>query len=209
VLNLDQRGHPLSYTPAIAGLNQADWPTADIKELFKLMIDTRTLKPLLKPLKKPTHYNRVVKEKWNAVTKSIDRRVRGAAGGDRLSCNYDISSSSVASLVTVKILLNDVSSENKLFATIGLADFYLGADLPEPEYIGIYIGEPGGGPTQFKGSRKGRRRWPRAVAARKKCASAAHGGSKAQRRQGGKWRRQQLSLCSFHWGKHAQRKKHL
>jgi hypothetical protein len=57
----------------------------------------------------------------------------------------------------------------------------------------LTIGKPGGGPTQFKGSRKGRRRWPRAVAARKKCASAACGGSKAWRRQGGKWRRQQPS----------------
>ena len=52
--------------------------------------------------------------------------MRGAAGGDRLSCNYNISSS-VASLVTVKILLNAVVSENKLFATIDLTDFYLGA----------------------------------------------------------------------------------
>ena len=50
----------------------------------------------------------------------------------------------------------------------------------------VRIGKPGGGPTQFKGSRKGRRRWPRAVAARKKCASAAFDGSKARRRQGGK-----------------------
>ena len=67
--------------------------------------------------------------------------------------------------------------------------------------------KPGGGPTQFKGSRKGRRRWPRAVAARKKCASAAYGGSKARRREGGKWRRQQPSpCCSSHWGKHAPRK---
>ena len=78
---------------------------------------------------------------------------------------------------------------------------------PDTLYL---IGKPGGGPTQFKGSRKGRRRWPRAVAARKKCASAACGGSKARRRQGGKWRRQQPSpCCSFHWGKHALRKKHV
>jgi hypothetical protein len=137
VLNLDRHGHPLTCASAIAGLNQADWLTQDIEELFKLIIDTRTLKPLLKPLKKPTCYNRVVKEKWNAVTKSIDRRARGTAGGDRLSCNYNISSS-VASLVTVKILLNAVVSENKLFATIDLADFYLGADLPEPECIKIH-----------------------------------------------------------------------
>ena len=47
-------------------------------------------------------------------------------------------------------------------------------------YLAAYIGKPGGGPTQFKGSRKGRRRWPRAVAARKKCASAAFDGSKAR-----------------------------
>jgi hypothetical protein len=136
-LNLDQHGRPLSCTSAISGLNKADWLTADIKELFKLITDTRTLKPLLKPLKNPTCYDRAVKEKWNAVTKSSDRRVRGAAGGDRLSCNYDISSS-VASLVTVKILLSAVVSENKLFATVDLTGFYLGADLPEPEHIKIY-----------------------------------------------------------------------
>ena len=29
--------------------NQADWLNADIKELFKLIMDTRALKPLLKP----------------------------------------------------------------------------------------------------------------------------------------------------------------
>jgi hypothetical protein len=119
--------------------NQADWLNADIKELFKLIMDARALKPLLKPLKKPTCYNRVVKGKWNAVTKSIDRRARGTIGGDRLSCNY-ILSSSVASLVTLKILLNAAVSENKLFATIDLADFYLGADLPELKYIKIYTG---------------------------------------------------------------------
>jgi hypothetical protein len=69
---------------------------------------------------------------------------------------------------------------------------------------------PVGGPHSLRGVGRGRRRWPRAVAARKKCASAAYVGSKARRRQGGKWRRQQPSpCCSFHWGKHAPRKKHL
>ena len=78
-----------------------------------------------------------MREKWDPVLKRIVRRVRGTAGGDRVVSNYNVSSS-VAALVTVKILLNAVVTENTNFATIDLADFYLSADLPEPEYIKIY-----------------------------------------------------------------------
>jgi hypothetical protein len=72
------------------------------------------------PVPSNPYLNRVVKGKWNAVTKSIDRRARGTIGGDRLSCNYNLSSF-VASLVTLKILLNAAVSENKLFATRALS----------------------------------------------------------------------------------------
>jgi hypothetical protein len=65
------------------------------------------------PLKTPTYYNRVVKEKWNKVSRQIERRVRGTAGGDRIFVVYDVSSST-ASLITLKILLNACLSEKKI-----------------------------------------------------------------------------------------------
>ena len=90
------------------------------------------------PLKTPTYYNRVVKEKWNKVLGCVERRVRGTAGGDRIFVDYDVSSST-ASLTTLKILLNAILSENANFATIDLTDFYLGSLLPTLEYIKIYV----------------------------------------------------------------------
>jgi hypothetical protein len=138
VLNLDPAGKPLVWSSAKNGPHRAEWLLKDIAELIKLILETKTLKPTLNPLKKPTYYNRVVKEKWNKVLSCIERRVRGTAGGDRITVDYDVSSST-ASLTTLKILLNAVVSENANFATIDLTDFYLGSLLPELEYIKIYV----------------------------------------------------------------------
>ena len=120
----------------LSATGQDGWLAADITELLKLIRDAKTLVPVLKPLKTPTYYNRVVREKWDPVLKRIVRRVRGTAGGDRIVSNYNVPSS-VAALVTVKILLNAVVTENANFATIDLTDFYLGALMPELEYIKI------------------------------------------------------------------------
>jgi hypothetical protein len=137
-LNLDTNGKPLVWSTAKNGPNGPEWLQRDIAELYKLIIATKTLQPTLQPLKTPTYYNRVVKEKWQAVLKSIERRVRGTAGGDRITCDYDVSAST-ASLTTLKILLNVVVSENSNFGTIDLTDYYLGTLLPELEYIKIYV----------------------------------------------------------------------
>ena len=138
VLNLDPNGKPLVWSTAKSGPNGPDWLLKDIVELIKLILETKTLRPVMNPLKTPTYYNRVVKEKWNKVLGCIERRVRGTAGGDRIFVNYDVSSST-ASLTTLKILLNACLSENANFATIDLTDFYLGSLLPDLEYIKIYV----------------------------------------------------------------------
>ena len=91
----------------------------------------------MRPDKSPTYYNRVVKEKWDRVTKSVVRRVRGTAGGDRIS-QTDVSSAA-ASLTSLKCLLNKTVSEHALFATIDLTDFYLETPLPDPQYTKISV----------------------------------------------------------------------
>jgi hypothetical protein len=138
VLNLDPHGKPLVWSTAKSGPDSHDWLLKDIAELIKLILETKTLRPVMNPLKTPTYYNRVVKEKWNKVLGCIERRVRGTAGGDRIFVDYDVSSST-ASLTTLKILLNACLSENANFATIDLTDFYLGSLLPDLEYIKIYV----------------------------------------------------------------------
>ena len=100
--------------------HKEEWITADVIEFIKLVRDTHTLQPMIRPAKSPTYYNRVVKEKWNCTTKSIVRRVRGTAWGNRITL-IDVSSAA-ASLTSFKCLLKKVVSEHPLFATIDRSD---------------------------------------------------------------------------------------
>ena len=134
-LNLDSDGRPLTYARAIAGPNRPAWIEADVVELVKLVHGTGTLKPTHSPPSKPTYYNRVVKEKLKAD--GVERRVRGTAGGDKLTFPYSLSSST-ASMTSFKIFLNGVVSADSNLASADLSDFFLGADLPNPESIKIY-----------------------------------------------------------------------
>ena len=68
----------------------------------------------------------------------VARRVRGTAGGDRLSVDYPVSTHT-ASLSTLNALFNATVSEDATFGSIDLNDFYLGTPLPEPSYIRIYM----------------------------------------------------------------------
>ena len=68
---------------------------------------------------------------------NIVRRVRGTAGGDHIT--QDDVSSATAPLTSLKCLLNKVVSEHALFATIDQTDFYLGAPLPDAEFIMISV----------------------------------------------------------------------
>ena len=91
----------------------------------------------MKPTNPPTYYNRVVKEKRDRTTRTVVRRVRGTAGGDRIA-QTDVPSTA-ASLTSLKCLLNKAVSEHALFATIDLTDFYLGAVLLDAEFIKISV----------------------------------------------------------------------
>ena len=134
-LNLDSHGKPLRFSSAVAGPNRADWIHADVVEITKLVFGTGTLIPVHNPSQSPTYYNRVVREKLKGD--AIERRVRGTAGGDRITFPCSVSSST-ASLTCFKMLLNDIVSSDSFFGSADATDFYLGADLPDPQSLKIY-----------------------------------------------------------------------
>jgi hypothetical protein len=82
-----------------------------------------------------TYVNPICVEKLNDDG-SLKLRTRITIGGDRI--NYPFETRAVtAEMEALKILLNCMISENGNWTTIDLTDFYLGTDLPHPEYIRI------------------------------------------------------------------------
>jgi hypothetical protein len=94
-LNLDVNGKPLTYRSAKNGPDRLVWERAEADELIRLL-DSKTIVPI-KYREIPedrigdiVYYNSVVKQKRNDDG-SIKCRVRGTAGGDRLTVPYDVS----------------------------------------------------------------------------------------------------------------------
>ena len=141
-LNLDVNGKPLTYRSAKNGPDRLIWERAEADELIRLL-DSSTIVPIRYSdipedrLGDIVYYNPVVKQKRNDDG-SIKCRVRGTAGGDRLTVPYDVSART-ASLETVKMLIHSVVSSKKLWRTLDIADFYLGTPLPPSRYEYIRI----------------------------------------------------------------------
>jgi hypothetical protein len=149
VLNLDGRGEPLIFRSALAGPQGVQWRQANGTELVKLVETSRSLTPVHSATSLPTYLNNVVKEKWFSsallhtgdrrdIVSDVDRRVRGTAGGDRLTVS-SLVSTAVASHPTVNCLFNAVVSEDALFGTVDLTDFYLGTTNPTPPFINFFL----------------------------------------------------------------------
>jgi hypothetical protein len=149
VLNLDGTGKPLTFRSALAGPFGPQWVVSDGAELVKLVSSTRTLCPVHSCTSSPTYFNRVVKEKWSplslltpgplrSLADDVLRRVRGTAGGDRLPSSCP-PSTNTASLTTFNCILNAVVSENAVFGSLDLVDFYLGTPLLSPQFIKIFV----------------------------------------------------------------------
>ena len=112
LLNLDVHGNPLTYKTAKAGPDKAHWEKAGGDEITRL-ITSSTIFPIPKhrvPANKwrdIVYYNPVVKQKIkNGI---VEFRVRGTAGGDRLTVPYDVSART-ANLEVVKILIHSTIS---------------------------------------------------------------------------------------------------
>ena len=137
-LNLNSDGSTLTYNSAKAGPHAALWEEAEHIELSKLL-DTLTIIPLQRrdmPADRRSHatyYNPQVKEKLlsDGTTK---RRIRGTAGGDRITYPGSVTSHA-AELETFKTLINAMISEDALWSTADITDFYLNTPLARYEYI--------------------------------------------------------------------------
>ncbi len=96
------------------------WERAEADELIRLL-DSKAIVSI-KYYEIPedhlgdiVYYNPVVKQKRNDDG-SIKCRVRGTAGGDRLTVPYDVSARS-ASLEIIKMLIHSIVSSNKKWRT--------------------------------------------------------------------------------------------
>ena len=71
--------------------------------------------------------------------KQEQHRTRLTVGGNRIFCNYDISTPLVE-LTTIKVLLNSVvSTPNVKFMTIDITNFYSNIEMTNYEYIRMHI----------------------------------------------------------------------
>ena len=131
----------------LAGPEDAEWQLVRDAECVKLFRTSGTLIGIHTPLKTPTYYNEVPYEKFDRSTGMSRKRARGTAGGDRITVPYCVSTPT-ASMVLNKVHLNAVVSENARFGTIDIVDYYLGTDMPDPEYLKLYLeGYPPSLPT--------------------------------------------------------------
>ena len=148
VLNLDEQGQPLTFRSALAGRFGDQWRRGNGDELLKLVETSRALTPVHHATSPPTYLNNVVKEKWSPaallrpghlrdITSDVDRRVRGTAGGDRLSVEIPVSQA-VASYPTLNCLLNSVVSDHAFFGSVDITDYYLGTPNPNPPFIKVF-----------------------------------------------------------------------
>ncbi len=107
--------NPLTYKTAKAGPDKAHWEKAEGDEITRL-ITSSTIFPIPKH-HVPAHkwrdivcYNPVVKQKIK--NNIVEFRVRGTAGGDRLTVPYEVSART-ANLEVVKILIHSTISTKR------------------------------------------------------------------------------------------------
>ena len=139
-LNIDDHGRPLTFQRAMQDSHRSAFEIADAVEFSKIF-DTQCVIPIHKhdqPADRrqdTTYYSKQVREKYDE-THTYQARVRGVAGGDRITYDGEVSAH-VAAMPTVKLFLNAAVSENASLMTLDISDFYLGTPLPRPEYMRI------------------------------------------------------------------------
>ena len=145
VLNLDVHGKPLTFRSAMSGPDAAEWRASLVLEYHRLLTTYSTMKAIRKEQqptdrrKDTTYFNPQVREK-RLADGSLQRRVRGTAGGDR--SNYEgPTSTDCAEIAAVKVLLNSVISTGAGWMTVDLVDMYLNHRLDRSEYIRIKIAD--------------------------------------------------------------------
>jgi hypothetical protein len=138
-VDLDAEGEPLTYRSAKRGPDSKLWEIAETEELDRLLTETSTMRFIHhheKPKdRKASYYNPQVRTK--VKDNILVRRVRGTIGGDRIDYPGD-KAASTADVITLKLLLNAVVSEDAEWLTADIKDFYLKTTLLRKEYMTIH-----------------------------------------------------------------------
>ena len=141
-------GESLKYRHLMNGPDKFFWEKALANDLGRLAQGVGTRMPTENntiffvhpseiPLHKKVTYGRLVVD--IRPLKSEKYRVRVTVGGDKLEFVGD-ASSVAASLSTVKLLSNSVvSTEDAIFTTADVKDFFYGSILPDPEYMKLAL----------------------------------------------------------------------
>ncbi len=139
-LNLNADGTPITYKKSHEDPYAKYWEQADAEEMERLF-KSGTIRPIFFNMipddKQATYVNPVCNEKLKDDG-ALKLRTRTTIGGDQVDYPYN-TTAVTAELEAIKILINAMISDNCAFATVDLEDFYLGTNLPHPEYIRIPI----------------------------------------------------------------------
>ena len=136
VLNLNPDGSPITWATVIKGDHGTEWlrsMTTEFDRLFDLKCWHAIFRHELPPGIVPTYLSKAVREKLKTPDNDqpyIERRVRGALGGDRV-WSEGITRCNTAEIDVIKAFLNSVVSDNSDFFTLDIANFYLGTPLPK------------------------------------------------------------------------------
>jgi len=132
---------PITFRSVMQGPDRELWLAAAATELDKLLRGgADAVMAVISPSAIPTgrhvaYYNPQVKVK--TAPEGVQRRVRGTYGGNVSDYEGEVSAL-VADLTTVKLLLNEVVSNEKYsLLTADIVDYYLGSPLARKEYMFI------------------------------------------------------------------------
>ena len=136
-LNVD--GSRLTSASALRGPEKELWEKAHGEEIIRL-VESKTGRFIhrseMPKDRKAAYYNPQLKIKIKSD--GTIYRVRGTIGGDQI-IYPGVTTAYTAHLETIRVLLNAVVSENALFMTADIKDFYLGTPLPNVEYMRISL----------------------------------------------------------------------
>lgn len=143
-VDLGSSGDPLNYSAAVhpSHPESAQWQQAGDEEWIRLHDTTGTISWIPhadKPTgEKATYYNPQVKSKIKGDPPTKTYRVRGTAGGDRVTYDGPLAADA-ASLTMVKTHLNSVvSSPGAQFMCLDIKDFYLGTPMITAVYMRVH-----------------------------------------------------------------------
>jgi hypothetical protein len=139
-LDLNEDGTRLTSATSLKGSDKLLWEKAHGEEIVRL-IESETGRFIYRhdmpKDRQASYYNPQCKVKIKPDG-TIQRRVRGTIGGDRVYYP-GVTAAFVAHLETIRLQINAAVSEDAELCTADISDFYLGTPLDRKEYMSISL----------------------------------------------------------------------